>query len=45
MQHRRKMEPGDWFNATAFLAIGLLLGLALATIGACGAFAAIMGRR
>lgn len=32
MPNRRKMEPGDWFNATAFLAIGLLLGLALANM-------------
>ncbi|WP_019953967.1 hypothetical protein [Yoonia vestfoldensis] len=29
MNDRRKMAPGDWLNAAAFLAIGVFLGLAL----------------
>ncbi|WP_295070322.1 hypothetical protein [Tabrizicola sp.] len=32
MPNRRKMGPGDWLTATAFLAMGLFLGLALANM-------------
>ena len=29
MTQRRDMQPGDWFNAVAFLVVGIFLGIAV----------------